>query len=203
MNRKVMGFSLIELVIVILLIGILSAIAVPRLFQSTYRAYDAAVSRFQAELVSALNVMSADWTLSGGVNKPDEMVAMTPMGFPKGITLGTGPSAVTYTTGTAAGCVGIIQYLLGMPSEYFVASVISMSTAGNVSPKSKQSDETNALWRAHSFVGKTGAEGCVFYYIKGFEPQRVWGGVVYEPAQRIPVRMIEYGTTDLVNFTKP
>ena len=64
MNRY-RGFSLIELVVVIILIGILAGLGVPRLFQSMDAAHDAAVQKFAAEFGSSLKSFRSDYVITG------------------------------------------------------------------------------------------------------------------------------------------
>ena len=70
MNRK--GFTLIELVIVIVIIGILAAVAVPRFAGLTKEAKVSAVKGFAGSLRAATNIVHAKWLVvdndSGSVN---------------------------------------------------------------------------------------------------------------------------------------
>ena len=59
MNRK--GFTLIELVIVIVIIGILAAVAIPRFAGFTKEAKISAVKGFAGSLRAAANIVHAKW----------------------------------------------------------------------------------------------------------------------------------------------
>ncbi len=61
---KVKGYTLIELVVVIVLLGVLAAVAIPRYFHLTGKARTAVVSSTGGAFSAGLNVAKAQWELS-------------------------------------------------------------------------------------------------------------------------------------------
>ena len=59
-NQTSKGFTLVELIIVMVLLGILAAVAVPRMSQSITAGEEAAEQKFLATLVSAVEIQAND-----------------------------------------------------------------------------------------------------------------------------------------------
>ncbi len=77
MSRQQSGFTIIELVVVIILLGILAATALPRFMQVDDEAHGAVVSGVQGSLQTGISLYHAQWVAQG---KPDEDTAITAFG---------------------------------------------------------------------------------------------------------------------------
>lgn len=63
--KKQTGFTLIELVIVVIILGLLGAAAVPRFMNATDDAKDSAVEGVAGGFASAVGMVRAEWELAG------------------------------------------------------------------------------------------------------------------------------------------
>ncbi|HBF46481.1 MAG TPA: MSHA biogenesis protein MshB, partial [Shewanella frigidimarina] len=91
MKLKQQGFSLIELVIVIVILGLLAATAIPRFLNVTDDAEDASVDGVAGGLATAVSFVRAQWEVDGRRNNSvildgTSVSLDTRFGFPTGTT---------------------------------------------------------------------------------------------------------------------
>jgi MSHA pilin protein MshB len=111
MKIKQQGFSLIELVIVIVILGLLAATAIPRFLNVTDDAENASVDGVAGGLATAVGFVRAQWEVDGRRNNSvvldGSSVALdTRFGFP------TGTANTNATSMTDANCLQVFNTVL-------------------------------------------------------------------------------------------
>lgn len=111
MKTKQTGFSLIELVIVIVILGLLAATAIPRFLNVTDDAEDASVDGVAGGLSTAVSFVRSQWEVDGRQNSSvildGTSVSLDPrFGYP------TGTSVTDATAMTDASCQQVFNTVL-------------------------------------------------------------------------------------------
>jgi MSHA pilin protein MshB len=141
--KKQKGFTIIELVVVILLLGILTATALPRFMDVTDDAHNSVVSAVSGGIVTGASLYKAEWYATGQpvrVSTWGDMLANT-SGYPLGIDATTATTTLLSSVGSSANCVEIFQNVLqdaGRPS--ITSKVTAATTLGGLGTLPSGSD---------------------------------------------------------------
>lgn len=133
MQRKQKGFTIIELVVVILLLGILTATALPRFIDVTDEAHDAAVDGVLGGLSTGAALFRAQWFAN---NQPDRVsefgnLAANNAGYPIGL-ITTVNSTVITSVGSVLNCMEIFQNVLQPAGQPTLGSIAADTDAPGV-----------------------------------------------------------------------
>jgi len=150
MRKQESGFTIIELVVVIILLGIMAATALPRFMDVTDEAHASVVSGVQGGMLSGMALYRAQWIAEGEAAADSAItefgsLRVNASGYPYGTVDNSGG---TSTVTTVADCVAVFQNVLqtGAPSITGVANAAAVVGNGT------------------DFAAVVSAPNCVYYY---------------------------------------
>ncbi len=149
--RNQQGFTIIELVVVIILLGIMAATALPRFMDVTDEAHDSVVSGVLGGMQSGMALYRAQWIAEG---QPAASTAITEFGglrvTPEGYPYGTvDNSATDDDVVNDADCAAVFSNILqaGAPSITAVANAAAVAGTGT------------------DFATHENSDDCLYYYL--------------------------------------
>lgn len=168
-RQKQQGFTLIEIVIVIIILGVLAAVALPRFISATRDAEDVSIEAVASAFASAVSLARSQWELNGRplgqVELEGTLIAIGENGYPSG---GGLPQAMT-----AQQCLLVLDGIMQSP------------------PRATTSTNLDDIRRARLFVRVDTQlfapdHACTFYQTSGLtvapNSQNNVNGFVYVPA---------------------
>ena len=199
-KTKQAGFSLIELVIVIVILGLLAATAIPRFLNVTDSAEDASVDGVAGGLSTAVSFVRSQWEVDGRQNSSVILdgtpVALDPrFGYPTGI------SVTDATAMTDASCQEVFNTVLQSAPR----NVLYTDDARNQRYTVRMIDGAGGSANAITGTTVTGLDLCVYHQVASLVLNQTTG--VPNPAPNLStagVKGVVYnpGTGKVLSFTQ-
>jgi MSHA pilin protein MshB len=162
--QKQHGFTLVELITVIFVVGLLSVVAIPRFIDVQDRADLAAIEGVAGGLASGVSLVRAQWEVLG---KPDENPVLVPYGS---ASIGVDPLSGFPSSGSDATSTGTDNLSDQTCTDIFNTV---LHNAPSITPSYQKNDLKNSRYYSFYFseTGEPDINLCIYASTRGFREQ--------------------------------